>query len=154
MKVPPKRKGNNFQDSATLLQGERLNESPSEKEGKLSNLRLDYGLSECLNESPSEKEGKWSVSRGILKRAWGLNESPSEKEGKLPSKSISCVPFVVASMKVPPKRKGNPVILNDSPVSTLASMKVPPKRKGNPVSWLCGARGTCLNESPSEKEGK
>ena len=38
-----------------------------------------------------------------------------------------------ASMKVPPKRKGNatpaPVILRQ----TSASMKVPPKRKGNPV---------------------
>ena len=40
----------------------RLNESPSEKEGKCEAKRgtgLDYI---CLNESPSEKEGKSSYS--------------------------------------------------------------------------------------------
>ena len=36
-----------------------------------------------------------------------------------------------------------------------ASMKVPPKRKGNCCPELSNhLRGTCLNESPSEKEGK
>ena len=35
------------------------------------------------------------------------------------------------------------------------SMKVPPKRKGNPVSWGQSSDGVAtLNESPSEKEGK
>ena len=83
-------------------------------------------------------------------------------------------------MKVPPKRKGNPiqiranrfrnVSLNESPsekegkcvghpstggVYAFPSMKVPPKRKGNKQEY-----GTAklvpapLNESPSEKEGK
>ena len=34
-------------------------------------------------------------------------------------------------------------------------MKVPPKRKGNlRPSVLCEVSVTCLNESPSEKEGK
>ena len=60
-----------------------------------------------------------------------LNESPSEKEGKF---AISVIPAErpFASMKVPPKRKGNA----GSPGSSVgqssdASMKVPPKRKGN-----------------------
>ena len=36
-----------------------------------------------------------------------------------------------------------------------ASMKVPPKRKGNPASTSIARRiAKCLNESPSEKEGK
>ena len=35
------------------------------------------------------------------------------------------------------------------------SMKVPPKRKGNPYRSGRGVgRGSTLNESPSEKEGK
>ncbi len=34
-------------------------------------------------------------------------------------------------------------------------MKVPPKRKGNGERCRCGLiPGRCLNESPSEKEGK
>ena len=41
--------------------------------------------------------------------AWRLNESPSQKEGK--SGNLKLVtPTVFASMKVPPKRKGNEVI--------------------------------------------
>ena len=38
-----------------------LNESPSEKEGKLDDEPQNQGLSGGLNESPSEKEGKWAV---------------------------------------------------------------------------------------------
>ena len=36
-----------------------------------------------------------------------------------------------ASMKVPPKRKGNHVLPVITDISHQASMKVPPKRKGN-----------------------
>ena len=36
-----------------------------------------------------------------------------------------------ASMKVPPKRKGNHIVLVVPVSLTRASMKVPPKRKGN-----------------------
>ena len=85
---------------------------------------------------------------------------------------------VGASMKVPPKRKGNPSLhtpcwnatcLNESPsekegkleakraglLAIPASMKVPPKRKGNADQDDVGSFSTCcLNESPSEKEGK
>ena len=35
-----------------------LNESPSEKEGKLSTKATPDGTAPTLNESPSEKEGK------------------------------------------------------------------------------------------------
>ena len=62
---------------------------------------------------------------------------------------------VTASMKVPPKRKGNIFVTRRCKRRVIASMKVPPKRKGNngPVSLSLTA-GSCLNESPSEKEGK
>ena len=84
-----------------------------------------------------------------------------------------------ASMKVPPKRKGNEedfqllriqrISLNESPSEKegkffpplsssrliRASMKVPPKRKGNGEQLRVPAhKATRLNESPSEKEGK
>ena len=58
MKALPKRKGNDT--TSTLYSGRsgRLNESPSEKEGKYRcSIRGNFSLI-CLNESPSEKEGK------------------------------------------------------------------------------------------------
>ena len=61
-----------------------------------------------LNESPSEKEGKYSFETMADFEAFALNESPSEKEGKLlfwKTKKLFCLN---PSMKVPPKRKGNP----------------------------------------------
>ena len=88
--------------------GTALNESPSEKEGKFSGLRLMGACSTTLNESPSEKEGKFIVPDGT---GWGnrpLNESPSEKEGKsLPVRGERPSLPPQPSMKVPPKRKGN-----------------------------------------------
>ena len=62
--------------------------------------------------------------------AKSLNESPSEKEGKSALAAFSG-PCRKASMKVPPKRKGN--------------------RKWVPRE---ARRNSGLNESPSEKEGK
>ena len=58
-----------------------------------------------------------------------LNESPSQKEGK----------FEFAAPR---------------PVRRFASMKAPPKRKGNPSRCRAGAPAPGLNESPSEIEGK
>ena len=82
MKVPPKRKGNPWE--ITHTEGvQRLNESPSEKEGKLSRNGVFSG--------------------GVF----GLNESPSEKEGKFFSTIYEVIIITIASMKVPPKRKGN-----------------------------------------------
>ena len=39
--------------------GQRLNESPSKKEGKSLVFKLRPCIFGCLNESPSKKEGKW-----------------------------------------------------------------------------------------------
>ena len=58
-----------------------------------------------------------------------LNESPSEKEGK-------------SHCSLTIKEKPD------------ASMKVPPKRKGNTRPGKSPTRPRGLNESPSEKEGK
>ena len=38
-----------------------LNESPSEKEGKLLPPVTEDTVLQSLNESPSEKEGKWAL---------------------------------------------------------------------------------------------
>ena len=62
MKVPPKRKGNQVIPDSDALPG-RLNESPSEKEGKLALTASPHISRMSLNESPSEKEGKCRRSR-------------------------------------------------------------------------------------------
>ena len=82
MKVPPKRKGNREEPQTCNPNGIRLNESPSEKEGKLRHESTRAIPHQSLNESPSEKEGKSSTC--------GLATTDR-----------------LASMKVPPKRKGN-----------------------------------------------
>ena len=61
-----------------------------------------------LNESPSEKEGKSYLLPGFQTPKSCLNESPSEKEGKF-APMPTHDELVTASMKVPPKRKGNRV---------------------------------------------
>ena len=57
MKVPPKRKGNN-RAVGVAVNPVRLNESPSEKEGKSDPTGVTDSTAISLNESPSEKEGK------------------------------------------------------------------------------------------------
>ena len=53
--------------AATQTAATRLNESPSEKEGKSASVALEKVGSSCLNESPSEKEGKSALAReGML----------------------------------------------------------------------------------------
>ena len=109
-----------------------------------------------LNESPSEKEGKLWMSMWlpcVLLRP-SMKVPPKRKGNALVD--LFAVVLSHPSMKVPPKRKGNhrdlllqaalqTVALNESPsekegkscwwvrlVRRLApSMKVPPKRKGN-----------------------
>ena len=62
---------------------ERLNESPSEKEGKSQCRPQVSPRKASLNESPSEKEGKWrGLPREAEARHGSLNESPYEKAGK------------------------------------------------------------------------
>ena len=66
----------------TCRENSGLNESPSQKEGKLSLEGVLLVHRGCLNESPSQKEGK-SVRPCVgAVRLFGLNESPSQKEGK------------------------------------------------------------------------
>ena len=71
-----------FGDCEKEVKGVALNESPSEKEGKLPRHAVRVGATSTLNESPSEKEGKYidAVIAALADEA--LNESPSEKEGK------------------------------------------------------------------------
>ena len=84
-----------------------------------------------------------------------LNESPSQKEGKLLKTSELSGASLFASMKVPPKRKGNETPGACWVWTGAASMKVPPKRKGNISRGYGAQRGNLsLNESPSQKEGK
>ena len=61
---------------------------------------------------------------------------------------------IYASMKAPPKRKGNTDPLPRRQPINRASMKAPPKRKGNICCARISVGATSLNESPSEKEGK
>ena len=68
-----------------------------------------------LNESPSEKEGKCQWVNVTSDSLFSLNESPSEKEGKFNARSIK-ERKQSASMKVPPKRKGNHHTLDPSPL--------------------------------------
>ena len=57
-------------------------------------------------------------------------------------------------MKVPPKRKGNLILLNHFIRVTLASMKVPPKRKGNPHHRIPQfARGFASMKVPPKRKG-
>ena len=65
MKVPPKRKGNVAWEKGNTNVN-TLNESPSEKEGKLPVCWVTRQAAKALNESPSEKEGKFSLRHGRL----------------------------------------------------------------------------------------
>ena len=59
MKVPPKRKGNALVTTSITKNPKRLNESPSQKEGKFRDFHTHAALAiHSLNESPSQKEGK------------------------------------------------------------------------------------------------
>ena len=100
-----------------------LNESPSEKEGKFFIFKVTQAGYVCLNESPSEKEGKSARYRVHRAAATGLNESPSEKEGKCVRQRSLGDRLRLASMKVPPKRKGNsyPKIARNHAAETGAS---------------------------------
>ena len=66
----------------------------------------------------------------VIRPQFCLNESPSEKEGKF-VREVPEGADLEASMKAPPKRKGNPVLHQRGARRFHASMKAPPKRKGN-----------------------
>ena len=122
MKVPPKRKGNLSILNLVAYSPAALNESPSEKEGKLPKMKKPCLRHTSLNESPSEKEGKCAQSVEATSEPRSLNESPSEKEGKS-SSTASGEAARTPSMKVPPKRKGNsyPKIARNHAAETGAS---------------------------------
>ena len=60
-----------------------------------------------LNESPSQKEGKWFSSATPIFGGFSLNESPSEKEGKSAVGVGAEYTIDQASMKAIPNRKGD-----------------------------------------------
>ena len=143
----------------------------------MSRPRSTHHGHQCLNESPSEKEGKWRMRwMCLIFRGASMKVPPKRKGNAEENRAMELK--IKASMKVPPKRKGNRVRGSPDPVDGAsmkvppkrkgnakagplsigpgdASMKVPPKRKGNfgaPLSYA--PELACLNESPSEKEGK
>ena len=108
-----------------------LNESPSEKEGKLQEIHAPGPLPHTSMKVPPKRKGNGACRLAPAGSCSHLNESPSEKEGK------SVDPHLIArvertSMKVPPKRKGNlGPGCGTNQCQARTSMKVPPKRKGN-----------------------
>ena len=82
MKALPKRKGNTRSVPPQLKLITRLNESPSQKEGKYRLQAFDEDWAAGLNESPSEKEGKCRLRPSVLQKRNRPNESPSKEEGK------------------------------------------------------------------------
>ena len=118
--------------SAKELRAMRLNESPSEKEGKCCACRRRRNCAQCASmKVPPKRKGNLEIMGAVALGLVGLNESPSEKEGKWHTTRQYQPLRKVASMKVPPKRKGNHRAGTLGGVSREASMKVPPKRKGN-----------------------
>ena len=59
-----------------------------------------------------------------------------------------------ASMKALPRRKGNSPTTLPTTSLAAASMKVPTRRQRNAGAFEADRPRRCLNESPSQKEGK
>ena len=97
---------------------DRLNESPSQKEGKLVlSLLLDDVFFASMKALPKRKgNGGAAIEQPPYRKC--LNESPSQKEGKFfanPPIGCSCE----ASMKALPKRKGNFTLVVSPPRSAV-----------------------------------
>ena len=105
MKALPKRKGNEHDLEVQVNAGGASMKALPKRKGNPAHRRAP-GPGHRLNESPSQKEGK-SVKPMHTLIVGGLNESPSQKEGKLWHASARR-PRPRASMKALPKRKGNP----------------------------------------------
>lgn len=73
--------------------------------------------------APLKRKGNPPATSASHAAHRSLNESPSEKEGKCQALSSSSRRFRFASMKVPPKRKGNsyPKIARNHAAETGAS---------------------------------
>ena len=107
MKALPRRKGNALAQGLITQTPRRLNESPSQKEGKYFCFHRHAHSVDASMKAPPKRKGnlRWLVRACSANLT--LNESPSEKEGKCLVDSVSEMQTVTASMKVPPKRKGN-----------------------------------------------
>ena len=106
-----------------------------------------------LNESPSEKEGKLAVERTSHESPPPSMKVPPKRKGN-DEQNRKRKRGGNPSMKVPPKRKGNGDSWRSQSVRKR-SMKVPPKMNGNAAfATLPLGLTDSLNESPSEKEGK
>ena len=131
MKAPPKRKGNTKRISVVFTRSLGLNESPSEKEGKSHTQRTRQMHPHRLNESPSEKEGKCFTTLPNGRFCFQASmKAPPKRKGNCDRK-FHWRSFCTASMKAPPKRKGNMEYPLKGVLHGYASMKAPPKRKGN-----------------------
>ena len=91
---------------------------------------MKTGREASLNESPSEKEGKCEFLPGARVRNDASMKVPPKRKGNL-RRPRQVPEILMASMKVPPKRKGSFYASMQCGVLIGASMKVPPKRKGN-----------------------
>ena len=81
MKALPKRKGNPA-PAPHIFQNKRLNESPSEKEGKSIMAHCDMFHMYASMKALPKRKGNLLWIPDAVAYAVGLNESPSEKEGK------------------------------------------------------------------------
>ena len=90
MKVPPKRKGNWRACRSGRWRAGRLNESPSQKEGKSARVfDLDSSIYASMKVPPKRK-GNRGLGNDADSVKVSLNESPSQKEGKLLSYPRFC----------------------------------------------------------------
>ena len=88
-----------------LTHSARLNESPSQKEGKSWNRGGGGGELRASMKAPPNRKGNVAPD-SLDDDLDGLNESPSEKEGKFRFTGNNPA-LILASMKALPKRKGN-----------------------------------------------
>ena len=147
--------------------------APPKREGKSPSQYRLQRASTSLNEGSYKIVGKSATSPMFAPPSTGLYESPSRKEGKL-LQIDAFWNLHGASMKAPPKRKGNRYrtdrrgcsrrCLTESPSQKEgkfpaflgvpgcvdASMKAPPNRKGNSRRAENFPTPACLNESPYE----
>ena len=108
MKVPPKRKGNWGLDVFAALFSHASMKVPPKRKGNAHRRPTGGSARSRLNESPSEKEGKCQALSSSSRRfRFASMKVPPKRKGNQRIASGDFVYVVLASMKVPPKRKGN-----------------------------------------------
>ena len=107
MKVPPKRKGNWGLDVFAALFSHASMKVPPKRKGNAHRRPTGGSARSRLNESPSEKEGKCQALSSSSRRfRFASMKVPPKRKGNY-LEPISSGILEGASMKVPPKRKGN-----------------------------------------------